>query len=60
MEREAVIRAHYEQRIAQLTEQLQLVDSKAASFHMECRALSKVGAMRGRPRRARVPASAAS
>ncbi|KJE97613.1 hypothetical protein CAOG_007441 [Capsaspora owczarzaki ATCC 30864] len=39
--REDLIKKHFATRIAQLTEQLQLADSKAAAFHIECRALAR-------------------
>eukprot|EP01135_Chromosphaera_perkinsii_P009029 Nk52_evm47s1569 gene=Nk52_evmTU47s1569 len=39
--REALIKKHYTARIAQLTSQLQMADSKAASYAMEAKALAK-------------------
>ncbi|KAM9317184.1 protein phosphatase 1 regulatory subunit 21 [Gastrophryne carolinensis] len=39
--REVLIKNHYMTRIAELTTQLQLADSKAVHFHAECRALAK-------------------
>uniref|UniRef100_A0A8C4QDA3 Protein phosphatase 1 regulatory subunit 21 n=1 Tax=Eptatretus burgeri TaxID=7764 RepID=A0A8C4QDA3_EPTBU len=39
--REQLIKKYYAKRIAELTLQLQLADSKAVHFHAECRALSK-------------------
>ncbi|XP_077341730.1 protein phosphatase 1 regulatory subunit 21 [Lithobates pipiens] len=39
--REALIKNHYMTRIADLTTQLQLADSKSVHFHAECRALAK-------------------
>uniref|UniRef100_UPI00358FB181 protein phosphatase 1 regulatory subunit 21 isoform X2 n=1 Tax=Myxine glutinosa TaxID=7769 RepID=UPI00358FB181 len=39
--REELIKKYYAKRIAELTLQLQLADSKAIHFHAECRALSK-------------------
>ncbi|XP_063300002.1 protein phosphatase 1 regulatory subunit 21 isoform X1 [Pelobates fuscus] len=39
--RESLIKNHYMTRIADLTTQLQLADSKAVQFHAECRALAK-------------------
>ncbi|KAH0514282.1 Protein phosphatase 1 regulatory subunit 21 [Microtus ochrogaster] len=39
--REDLIKNHYMARIAELTSQLQLADSKSVHFYAECRALSK-------------------
>ncbi|KAL0983855.1 hypothetical protein UPYG_G00133780 [Umbra pygmaea] len=39
--REKLIKAHYMARVADLTMQLQISDSKAVNFHAECRALAK-------------------
>uniref|UniRef100_A0AAY4CXM5 Protein phosphatase 1 regulatory subunit 21 n=1 Tax=Denticeps clupeoides TaxID=299321 RepID=A0AAY4CXM5_9TELE len=39
--REHLIKSHYMARVAELTMQLQLSDSKAVNFHAECRALAK-------------------
>lgn len=39
--REDLIKSHYMARIAELTSQLQLADSKSVHFYAECRALSK-------------------
>lgn len=39
--REVLIKNHYMTRIADLTTQLQLADSKSVHFHAECRALAK-------------------
>ncbi|XP_050002042.1 protein phosphatase 1 regulatory subunit 21 isoform X2 [Alexandromys fortis] len=39
--REDLIKNHYMARIAELTSQLQLADSKSVHFYSECRALSK-------------------
>ncbi|XP_053315911.1 protein phosphatase 1 regulatory subunit 21 [Spea bombifrons] len=39
--RESLIKNHYMGRIAELTTQLQLADSKTVHFHSECRALAK-------------------
>ncbi|XP_071996421.1 protein phosphatase 1 regulatory subunit 21 [Engystomops pustulosus] len=39
--REGLIKNHYMTRIAELTTQLQLADSKSVHFHAECRALAK-------------------
>lgn len=39
--REELIKSHYMSRIADLTSQLQMSDSKAVHFHAECRALAK-------------------
>lgn len=39
--REALIKNHYMTRIAELTTQLHLADSKSVHFHAECRALAK-------------------
>ncbi|XP_063047838.1 protein phosphatase 1 regulatory subunit 21 isoform X2 [Engraulis encrasicolus] len=39
--REHLIKAHYVSRVADLTSQLQMADSKAVHFHAECRALAK-------------------
>lgn len=39
--REALMRAHYEKRIEDITLQLQSADSKALTFHAECRALTR-------------------
>ncbi|KAG9259878.1 protein phosphatase 1 regulatory subunit 21 [Astyanax mexicanus] len=39
--REHLIKTHYMARVAELTTQLQMSDSKAVHFHAECRALAK-------------------
>ncbi|XP_035386049.1 protein phosphatase 1 regulatory subunit 21 isoform X1 [Electrophorus electricus] len=39
--REHLIKTHYMTRVAELTTQLQMSDSKAVNFHAECRALAK-------------------
>ncbi|KAK1792812.1 hypothetical protein P4O66_012720, partial [Electrophorus voltai] len=39
--REHLIKTHYMTRVAELTTQLQMSDSKAVHFHAECRALAK-------------------
>uniref|UniRef100_A0A7N8XB13 Protein phosphatase 1 regulatory subunit 21 n=1 Tax=Mastacembelus armatus TaxID=205130 RepID=A0A7N8XB13_9TELE len=39
--REQLIKTHYMTRVAELTTQLQVSDSKAVHFHSECRALAK-------------------
>ncbi|XP_030627197.1 protein phosphatase 1 regulatory subunit 21 [Chanos chanos] len=39
--REQLIKTHYMTRVAELTTQLQMSDSKAVHFHAECRALAK-------------------
>ncbi|MBN3298452.1 PPR21 phosphatase, partial [Amia calva] len=39
--REQLIKTHYMARVADLTAQLQVADSKAVHFHAECRALAK-------------------
>ncbi|XP_075719309.1 protein phosphatase 1 regulatory subunit 21 [Rhinoderma darwinii] len=39
--REGLIKNHYMTRIAELTTQLQLADSKSVHFHAECRAFAK-------------------
>uniref|UniRef100_A0AAR2KQB8 Protein phosphatase 1 regulatory subunit 21 n=1 Tax=Pygocentrus nattereri TaxID=42514 RepID=A0AAR2KQB8_PYGNA len=39
--REHLIKTHYMTRVADLTTQLQMSDSKAVHFHAECRALAK-------------------
>ncbi|CAL8285270.1 unnamed protein product [Arctogadus glacialis] len=39
--REQLIKDHYMARVAELTSQLQVSDSKAVHFHAECRALAK-------------------
>lgn len=39
--REALLRAHYDKRIEDLTMQLQTADGKAVAFHAECRALGR-------------------
>ncbi|XP_066516412.1 protein phosphatase 1 regulatory subunit 21 [Hoplias malabaricus] len=39
--REHLIKTHYMMRVAELTTQLQMSDSKAVHFHAECRALAK-------------------
>lgn len=39
--REHLIKTHYMARVAELTTQLQVSDSKAVHFHAECRALAK-------------------
>ncbi|XP_041921492.1 protein phosphatase 1 regulatory subunit 21 [Alosa sapidissima] len=39
--REHLIKSHYMSRVAELTSQLQMADSKAVHFHAECRALAK-------------------
>ncbi|XP_015218733.2 protein phosphatase 1 regulatory subunit 21 isoform X1 [Lepisosteus oculatus] len=39
--REQLIKSHYMSRVADLTAQLQVADSKAVHFHAECRALAK-------------------
>ncbi|XP_041107699.1 protein phosphatase 1 regulatory subunit 21 isoform X1 [Polyodon spathula] len=39
--REQLIKSHYMSRVAELTSQLQVADSKAVHFNAECRALAK-------------------
>ncbi|XP_067844843.1 protein phosphatase 1 regulatory subunit 21 isoform X2 [Heptranchias perlo] len=39
--REQLIKSHYMMRVAELTSQLQLADSKTVHFYAECRALAK-------------------
>ncbi|XP_072906722.1 protein phosphatase 1 regulatory subunit 21 isoform X3 [Hemitrygon akajei] len=39
--REHLIKNHYMMRVAELTSQLQIADSKSVHFHAECRALAK-------------------
>ncbi|XP_072121038.1 protein phosphatase 1 regulatory subunit 21 isoform X2 [Mobula birostris] len=39
--REHLIKSHYMMRVAELTSQLQIADSKSVHFHAECRALAK-------------------
>ncbi|XP_062911694.1 protein phosphatase 1 regulatory subunit 21 isoform X2 [Mobula hypostoma] len=38
---EHLIKSHYMMRVAELTSQLQIADSKSVHFHAECRALAK-------------------
>lgn len=48
--REHLIKSHYMMRVAELTSQLQIADSKSVHFHAECRALAKRLALAERSR----------
>lgn len=39
--RESLMRSHYDKRLEELISQLHQADSKAVSYHAECRALTK-------------------